>query len=234
MAVNKNHSPVLECIATSLEDALVIEGAGGQRIELISALSEGGFTPSDGLIKAVLDQVTIPVAVMLRPNKTSFFYGPGDFLEMKNDLTRFKQLGVRHIVTGMLDKDGAADIETLDRLVGDSDMTVTFHRAIDLSANLELSLQRISQYGRITHLLTSLGWGAVIDNLERLAWYSERSRPKLILASGITHRNAPRILAAARRFGTDIHLGTGLRHGKAMNPVDPFLVETMAAILETK
>lgn len=231
MTEQTKHTPVFECIASSLDDALAIERSGGQRIELVSALSEGGFTPNDGLIRTVLEHVKIPVAVMLRPNKPSFRYGPNELLEMRKDVQRFRQLGIRHLVTGMLDGDGIADIAVLDRLVGDTDMTLTFHRAIDQSSDVDLSLELINQYERITHILTSLGWGAVIDNLDRLAWYAQRSRPKLILASGITLRNAPRIAGAARQYGTDIHLGSALRHGEAGNPVDPFLVETMAGIL---
>ncbi|NLB50013.1 MAG: copper homeostasis protein CutC [Clostridiaceae bacterium] len=234
MAVRKNRSPVFECIATSLEDALAIEQFGGQRIELVSALSQGGFTPNEGLIKAVLDHVRIPVAVILRPNKVSFRFSPNDLLEMKNDIQRFGQLGVRHVVTGMLDEDGIADIKSLEMLLLDTNLTVTFHRAIDQTSNIELSLQRINNCKRVTHILTSLGWGAVIDNLDRLEWYTRRTRTRLILASGITHRNVPRICQAARQFGTDIHIGTALRHGDAMKPVDPFLVEAMAGALGIK
>ncbi len=234
MADRKDGSPVFECIATSLDDALAIERFGGQRIELVSSLSQGGFTPNEGLIKAVLDQVRIPVAVMLRPNKAPFHYSPNDLLEMRLDIQRFEQLGVKHVVTGILDGGGIADIESLEQLLRDTCLTVTFHRAIDLTSNIELSLQRINDCERVTHILTSLGWGAVIDNLDRLEWYAGRARPRLILASGITHRNAPRICQAARQFDADIHVGTALRHGDAMKPVDPLLVEAMAGVLGIK
>ena len=36
---------------------------------------------------------------------------------------------------------------------------------------------------------------------------------------------------AARRYQCDIHVGTALRQGKAMNPVDPDLTRIMAQIL---
>ncbi len=232
MAVRKNTSPVFECIATSLDDALVIEQFGGQRIELVSALSEGGFTPNEGLIKAVLDRIKIPVAVMLRPNKASFHYSPNDLREMKNDINRFGQIGVRHIVTGMLDGDGITDIKSLEQLLRDTDVTVTFHRAIDECSDIERSLQRINDCHRITHILTSLGRGSVIDNLDRLEWYAVHSRPRLILAGGITHKNALQIFKAARRLRFDVHLGKAIRHNEAMRLVDPYLVDLMKDILE--
>lgn len=228
-----NYSPVLECIATSLADALTIEQAGGQRVELVSALREGGFTPSDGLARSVLASVATPVAVMLRPNRAGFHYSELDLEEMRRDALRFHELGVRHIVTGMLDESGIADIDTLEQLVQGTDFQVTFHRAIDECQDLAKSLERINACPRITHLLTSLGRGFVIDNLERLDWYAKHARPRLILASGITLKNVSKIAKAAIQFQADLHVGTALRHGNPMESVDPFAVQCFRDVLST-
>ena len=109
--------PLFEAIASSLEDARTIEAAGGQRIELVSALSQGGLTPSLGLVQSVLDQVSLPVAVMVRPNKQGFCYSPDDLEEMGRDARIFWAMGVRHIVAGLLDEEGLADIQGLERLL---------------------------------------------------------------------------------------------------------------------
>lgn len=228
---DKNCSPVLECIATSLSDALAIQGAGGHRIELVSALCEGGFTPSDGLVRLVLARVTIPVAVMLRPNRSGFYYSEADLEEMRSDALRLHELGVQHIVTGILDEHGIADIDTLERLLDGTDFHVTFHRAIDECTDVAQSLERINACPRITHILTSLGRGHVIDNLERLEWYARHSRPKLILGSGITLKNVSQIAKAAIQFNADLHIGTALRYGKAIEPVDRFMLESLCDVL---
>jgi hypothetical protein len=39
------------------------------------------------------------------------------------------------------------------------------------------------------------------------------------------------VAEAARAYGTDIHLGSAIRHGPAANPVDPVLVSVFSAIL---
>ena len=104
---------ILECIATSLSDAITIESNGGDRIELVSCLERGGFTPSDSLIRAVLESVRIPVAVMLRPEQDSFHYSKHQLSVMRRDALRFQELGVQHVVTGILDEDGIADVATL-------------------------------------------------------------------------------------------------------------------------
>lgn len=223
--------PLFEGIATSLEDALLIEEGGGQRIELVSALSEGGFTPSLGLVKAVLEKVRIPVAVMIRPNRRDFYYSPQDKEEMKRDARLFWSAGVRHVVLGLLDEEGIADVDGIEEILEGTGLQATFHRAIDESSDIGRSLDRINACHRVSHILTSLGRGQVIDNLDRLPFYRGRARPRLILASGISHKNAAVLGRAANQFGTDIHVGTALRHMDPMRPVDPFLVRTMADIL---
>lgn len=73
----------IEFIATTIEDALLIEKSGADRIELVSALAEGGLTPSHALIEAVVNSVKIPVNVMVRPHSQSFCYTQNDLEIMK-------------------------------------------------------------------------------------------------------------------------------------------------------
>lgn len=222
----------LECIATSLADAKAIEASGGNRIELVSGLSDGGFTPSDGLVRAVQAAVKIPVAVMLRPNRRHFVYSDDDLVEMRRDALRFHELGVRRVVTGMLDEDGIADIERLEAILAGTEYHVTFHRAIDETTDIGASLDRINLCPRITHVLTSLGPGRVADHLDRLRDYAEHSRPRLILGSGITLNNAVELAEAGRSYQCDLHVGTALRHGDPMAPVDGEAVRALAEQLK--
>ena len=94
---------MLEIIATSVEDAIVIEKGGADRIELVSALSEGGLTPSYGLVHRVIGAVNIPVNVMIRPHSLSFVYSDEDLLCMLEDIKQAKALGANGVVFGMLD-----------------------------------------------------------------------------------------------------------------------------------
>ncbi len=220
---------ILECIATSLSDAITIESNGGDRIELVSCLERGGFTPSDSLIRAVLESVRIPVAVMLRPEQDSFHYSKHQLSVMRRDALRFQELGVQHVVTGILDEDGIADVATLSSVLEGTDFDVTFHRAIDDSSDVAASLERINGYPRITHILTSLGRGNVAQNLDRLPWYLEHARPRLILGSGITHNNIESILQELPSDNVDLHIGTALRFNNASNPVD---AESLKEIVE--
>ncbi len=130
----------LECIATSLSDAIAIESNGGDRIELVSCLERGGFTPSDGLVRAVLDAVRIPVAVMLRPEQDSFHYSKNQLFVMRRDALRFQELGVRRIVTGILDEDGIA---VYYKHCHPEILIFTSERRCDLAKRLILSRHRV-------------------------------------------------------------------------------------------
>lgn len=77
---------MIEVIASSISDAIKIEKNGGNLIELVTALTEGGLTPSYALIKNVIKQVNIPVNVIIRTHSKAFIYSKEDLEVMKEDI----------------------------------------------------------------------------------------------------------------------------------------------------
>lgn len=231
---------MLEIIAQSLKDAVTIEKNGGERIELISSLSEGGLTPSYGLVKQVICSVTIPVNVMIRPHSTSFRYSREDIEIMKEDARMFNELGVKHVVLGILDYQGLPNMEDIGYILEDTNLTATFHRAIDESSDLNTSLKLLASNKRITHVLTSGGPGKAEDNLPKIKEMLRDSDDlTIIIASGITAANINAIQNELDFIfendedslkDYDMHVGTGVRSGDQGLPVSAEEVRQMVAL----
>ncbi|WP_339834654.1 copper homeostasis protein CutC [Paenibacillus sp. FSL R7-0272] len=139
-----NLKPILEVIALDAADAQAAEQGGADRIELVSAMSEGGLTPSYGQIEQVVSKVSIPVYVMIRPHSRSFCYSANDLQAMIQDIRVARELGAAGIVIGALTDEGEVDRSFLQTcLLSAQGMGVTFHRAIDSSAHVVRALESI-------------------------------------------------------------------------------------------
>jgi copper homeostasis protein len=148
--------PILELCTDSLDVALKGEKAGISRIELCSALSEGGLTPSAGLVQAFTEKLNIPVRVIIRPRTGDFHYSETEFEIMLQDIDYVKTSGANGIVCGILNTDGSIDIKRNLQIVQRAfPMKITFHRAFDVCNNPLRSLEEIIDCG--FHTLLSSG-----------------------------------------------------------------------------
>lgn len=214
---------MIEIIATTLEDALTIEQAGADRIELITAFSEGGLTPSYGLIEQVLGSVVIPVNVMLRPHSRSFQYSAKDLMVMKADARIMEELGVRAVVLGILDDDGLPDIPAMEAVLRNTSLSITFHRAIDESSDIMKSLEILSGYGRCERVLTSGGPGKATDHFDVLREMKEKmDRMILLIGSGVNERNIGKLREEIGEC--EFHIGTAVRDGSFLLPVQSDII----------
>lgn len=221
---------MIEMIATTVEDAMEIEAGGADRIELVSALSEGGLTPSFGLIEAVIQAVDVPVNVMVRPHSKSFVYTDVQIELMKKDIICAKALGANGVVLGVLTEDNKVDTKKLACLLSVCDgLDVTFHRAID-ETDVVSSVQQLTEYAKITTILTSGGLAAPIqENLEIVNEVVEQAKHiDILLGGGLTLGN---IMAVAEKTkATSFHFGSAV---SVNNDVDQAKVAQLVQLLET-
>jgi copper homeostasis protein len=200
---------VLEICAASLDDVLVAQAAGASRIELNSAVSLGGLTPSMGLLELAIAESTIPVVAMCRPRPSGFCYSPADYRTLLKDVERSLECGAAGIAFGVLDSNGNVDeirCREIVRLVGNRD--AVFHRAFDLvPAPLEQAAV-LCQCG-VKRVMTSGGKTTAVEGKSHLARLVRQyaDRIEILAAGGIRPENVRSIVEASGV--TQVHAGLG-------------------------
>lgn len=153
-----NNTSIFEACVETLEDAFTAEKRGANRIELCSALDQDGLTPSPELTEQCVKNLSIPVMAMVRPRGGNFVYSEAEIQQMESEIEFFKQSGVAGVVFGLLTKEGTIDIENTRRLARLAfPLEVTFHKAIDYTADILKSFQELNAIDGITRVLTSGG-----------------------------------------------------------------------------
>src|SRR5258708_9603891 len=77
---------IFELCAESIQACLAAREGAADRLELCTALSEGGLTPSHGLTRAAVLRSGLPVHVLLRPRGGPFLYTHEEFALIPEDL----------------------------------------------------------------------------------------------------------------------------------------------------
>jgi len=182
---------IVEVCANSLESALIAQRAGAHRIELCAELPLGGITPSYGLIKAVKEELKIPVHVLIRPRSGDFTYSDLEFKTMLEDIDICKSLGVEGIVSGILDREFQVDWHRMGDLLRQCDScSFTFHRAFDWVNNPMDTYLRLQEMG--VHTLLSSGQASsAVEGLSLLKALNKQADGCLVMpGAGIRADNA--------------------------------------------
>lgn len=184
---------ILEICTDSFEGALAAAKQRAKRIELCSALSVGGLTPSFGLIKQCVSIGNIEVHVMIRPKSGGFQYNASDIKIMIADIKATKKLGAKGVVFGVLDTQN--NISPLNKILVDLakslGLEMTFHRAFDFVSNYHQAINQLIVFG-FDRLLTSglqpkaEAGISVISELQ----YCYGTKIQIMAGSGINAQNA--------------------------------------------
>ncbi len=199
-------SLIFEACVANIESALAAEAAGANRIELCNVLGAGGITPSYGIIETVQELISIPVHVLIRPREGDFLYTNEEFESMIRDIEVCKNLGVAGIVTGILKENGNVDLERCRKLVACANpMSITFHRAFDLTADAFTSMEDIIQFG-CNRILTSGQRATAFHGASFISGLIKQANGRIIVmpGGGINERN----IASLRKItgASEFHL----------------------------
>ena len=182
---------IIEVCAESYEYAVKAEKAGADRIELCKDLHLDGLTPDYESAKRTIDTLDIPVFILIRPRGGDFIYSDEEFELMKSDIVKFKEMGCRGIVSGVLNSDNSIDIKKTKELVELSrPLEFTFHRAFDKVNNPLNEIENLIELG-IDRVLTSGQKDKAIDGLVLLEQLNSisKNRIKIMPGSGINKSN---------------------------------------------
>ncbi|ROU03611.1 copper homeostasis protein CutC [Histidinibacterium lentulum] len=156
---------------------------GAARIELCAALSEGGLTPSAGLM-AEAARLPIPVHAMIRPRAGLFRFDAAEAEIMAADIRAARAAGLEGVVIGAQDASGGLDVPLLGRLAAEAGpLSLTLHRVIDVVPDPLAALDAAIALG-FSRLLSSGGAATAWDGRERLAALVSRAAGRIIVMAG--------------------------------------------------
>ena len=195
----------LEVCAGSIESIKAAYKGGAYRVELCSALSEDGLTPSVGMIRYAKSLEGLKVNVLIRPRCGDFVYTDEEVRCMADDIRVCGELGVDGVVIGALTPQGDIDLDVCRRLAECAKgMSITFHRAFDVCRRPFEALEQIIALG-CDRLLTSGQAPTADKGIDMLRQLVSKAQGRLIImpGSGVNPQNAAAILDEART--TEIH-----------------------------
>lgn len=175
-----------EICSGSLQSALNAQEAGAHRVELCSALSLGGLTPSYGFIELARKRLKIDINVLIRPRQGDFLYDSDEVAVMIRDIITCAQMGANGVVIGALDPFGNVDVDACRAMVAVAKhhgMSVTFHRAIDRACNIMSALEDVISVGA-DRVLSSGGKPTSLEGLETLARMNAAAAGRIIIMPG--------------------------------------------------
>ena len=192
---------ILEVCVDSYASAMAAIAGGADRLELCSALSVGGLTPSAALLKQIRRVSNIPIRCLMRPRGGDFLYTPEEMEQMSMEMVALREAGADGFVIGCLNADGELDGKAMKPLLKEaSGLGLTLHRCIDVSQNPEDTYRHAMALGFDT-VLTSGGAGKCADGMEIIGKLlnirDAENGPEVLIGAGV---NAKVIRAFRERY----------------------------------
>jgi copper homeostasis protein len=204
----------LEVIVSNVEEAILAERSGADRLELIREFQVGGLTPSPELVADVLAAVNIPVRVMIREQANFGVENDSEITALREILTSMTTMRIDGVVLGFIEN-GMIDTRTIGKVLQGHDQSkVTFHRAFEATNNPINAIEAMHRFPQIDKILTNGGgadWGSGTweQRIERMQRWQKIATPIQILVGGAVDLNSLRLLKETEL--REFHLGRAVR-----------------------
>lgn len=182
---------LIEVCVSTIEDAIVASQLGADRLELSAALETDGVTPSLGMLREVMNAVSIPVVTLIRVRSGNFVYDSREVAAMLRDAELAMEYGSQAIAVGCLTPDREIDVAAMRLFAATiGGKNCVCHRAFDQSVNLMVAAEELCELG-YRRILTSGGAANAVDGAESLSELSQRfgHRIEVLVAGGVSPSN---------------------------------------------
>ena len=190
-------SNVLEVCVDTIDGAIAAMDGGAGRVELCSSLSEGGLTPSAGLMRAAA-ALPVPCYAMIRPRSGLFEFSEAEAKVMLADIAMVHEAGLAGVVLGAQGEDGGLNVPLLRQMIAAaSGLGTTVHRVIDvvpapliaLGQAIDLGFDRVLTSGAEPFAQDGV---TLIEQMVALA----AGRVSIMPGCGLTADNVAAVMAA--------------------------------------
>ena len=191
---------IVEICTGSYQDCLDAYHGGAKRVELNSALSVGGLTPSVAVLRQVKRDTDLKVICMVRPRAAGFCYEPEDVRIMMEDARILLEEGADGIAFGFLTPDAQVEKGATARmcdLIHSFGKEAVFHRAFDVCADPFAAMDILIACG-IDRLLTSGQQEKAAQGVSLIRMLQARfhAHIEILAGSGVNAGNARQLMAA--------------------------------------
>ena len=187
----------IEFCVDSYLGAIAAKSYGVKRIELCSALSVGGLSPSIGLVKKCAELKEVETHVMIRPIEGEFVYDSNIIEAMLQEIIYTKNAGAKGVVFGCLNKENQVNIEQNKRLLEKAKtlgLETTFHRAFDHVKDPTIALKKLVSLGfdRVLTSGTKKNAQEGSEIISRLV-HQAKGQIQIMAGCGVNEKNALQI-----------------------------------------
>lgn len=188
----------VEICCGSYQDCMAAYHGGAKRVELNSALSVGGLSPSLVALQRVKKETDLRVICMVRPRAGGFCYDEIEFGLMMEEAKLFLDNQADGIAFGFLSQDGSIDsykTKAMVDLIHSYQKEAVFHRAFDVTPNVDEAMHVLIDVG-VDRLLTSGQKAKAIDGLDCICHLQKSYGDKIQIlpGSGLNAKNAQEML----------------------------------------
>ena len=189
---------IVEVCTGGYTDCMAAAKGGAQRVELNSALSVGGLTPSTAVLKRVKRETDLKVICMVRPRAAGFCYDETEFSIMMDEAKELLDAGADGIAFGFLHEDAAIHLpytKAMIKLIHQYGKEAVFHRAFDVVKDPVKAMEQLIECG-VDRLLTSGQQAAAMEGAALIRTLQQRygDQIEILAGSGVNEGNVKTLL----------------------------------------